>query len=171
MFIRIEKESDYETVYNMIERAFATTTFSDGTEADYLNDIRKETCFIPELSLVAVEDEKIVGQVVFYKMKIETPEQVLTQLVLSPLSVDPDYFYRGIGRGLIEEGCNRAQKLGYNAVFLCGDINYYSRFGFNPTYQFGIYHKKDTTRDAQWCMVKELTPGYLNAITGLIDIE
>ena len=169
--IRIETENEYNSVYDMVKRAFATTSFSDGTEADYLNDIRSKSFFIPELSLVATENNKIVGQIVLYKTEIETPDKVITQLVLSPLSVDSDYFHRGIGASLINEGCLNAQQLGYKAVFLCGDIDYYSRFGFIPTHKYGIYHKKDTSRNAEWCMVKELEKGYLNGVTGLIDIE
>ena len=171
MVIRTETENDYKTVYDVVKRAFAATSFSDGTEADYLNRIRKEPYFIPELSLVATEDQRIVGQVVLYEMSIDTSDKTVTQLVLSPLSVEPGSFRRGIGTSLIKEGCLRAQRLGYKAVFLCGDIGYYSRFGFAPTYKYGIYHRKDTSRNAEWCMVKELEKGYLDAVTGLIDIE
>lgn len=171
MTIRVETESDYEAVYDVVKSAFATTSFSDGTEADYLNRIRKKPCFIPELSLVAEDDEKIVGQVVLYKAEIDAPGRTITQLVLSPLSVSPDCFRRGIGGSLIQEGCRRAQLLGYQAVFLCGDKTYYARFGFSPTCAYGIFHKKDTSRSAEWCMVKELEHGYLQGVTGLIDIE
>ena len=163
--IRQETPSDYAEVYDMVKNSFATTDHSDGTEQDYLNEIRNKDTFIPELSLVAVLEDKIVGQIVLYKMQIADE----VQLVLSPLSVHRDYFKQGIGESLIEEGCRRALSLGYKAVFLCGSPAYYERFGFVPTYEHEIYHRKDKT--AKWCMVKELEEDYLADVKGFIDIE
>ena len=171
MIIRQETPKDYKEVYNLVKNAFATTDFSDGSEADYLNNIRIKDSFIPELSLVAENNNKIIGQIVLYNMQINYGQKVETQLVLSPISVHPDYFKQGIGSALIEEGCKRAIKMGYKAVFLCGDPDYYSRFGFIPTYKYDVYHINDKEKNAEWCMVKELSEGYLNTISGSIDIE
>lgn len=87
MIIRQEKSNDYEEVYEMVKQAFATTQYSDGTEQDYLNEVRKKSYFIPELSLVAVENDKIVGQIVLYQMQINSKDNNEVQLVISPLSV------------------------------------------------------------------------------------
>jgi|GEM_PF-2904033 len=51
MIIRQETPQDYDEVYSLVERAFATVEGSDATEADYLNSIRTKSTFIPELSL------------------------------------------------------------------------------------------------------------------------
>ena len=171
LIIRKETPTDYKEVYTMVKNSFATANHSDGTEQDYLNAIRKKDTFIPELSLVALLDNKIVGQIVLYKMQIECEDRNEIQLVLSPLSVHPEYFRQGIGGELISEGCKRALNSGYKAVFLCGDYAYYSKFGFVPTYQYEIFHKNDTEKNAKWCMVKELETGYLNTVTGLINID
>ena len=171
MIIREETPIDYKEVYAMVKKSFATATHGDGTEQDYLNAIRKKDTFIPELSLVAQIANKIVGQIVLYKMQIPCENGSEVQLVLSPLSVHPDYFRQGIGAKLISEGCNRALDSGYKAVFLCGDYAYYSKFGFIPTYKYEIYHKNDVNKSAEWCMVKELKKGYLTLATGIIDIE
>jgi len=171
VIIRKETPNDYEEVYTMVKQAFATADYSDGTEQDYLNAIRKKDTFISKLSLVAQTNDKIVGQIVLYKMQIQYKDKNEVQLVLSPLSVHPDYFRHGIGIKLIFEGCKRAFDNGYKAIFLCGDYGYYSKFGFVPTYQYGIYHAKDSKKNADWCMVKELEKGYLTDAKGLIDIE
>jgi len=63
--------------------------------------IRKKDAFIPELSLIAQIDNKIVGQIVLYEMQIKCEDKNEIQLVLSPLSVHPDYFRQGIGAKLI----------------------------------------------------------------------
>lgn len=171
MIIRQEHTSDYSEVYQLVKEAFATTSYSDGTEPDYLNDLRNKDTFIPELSLVAVKENKIVGQIVLYKMKINCIDRAVEQLVLSPLSVLPSCFNQGIGKSLINEGCNKAKELGYKAVFLCGDYSYYTKIGFVPTYQHGIYHINDSGENVNWCMVRELEPGYLDSIKGTVDIE
>ena len=171
MIVRQEAPNDYEEVYDMVKRSFATADHGDGTEQDYLNAIRNKDVFIPELSLVALVDNKIVGQIVLYRMQIECTDRNEVQLVLSPLSVHPEYFRQGIGAKLISEGCKRAFDMGYQAVFLCGDDAYYTKFGFAPTYKHGIYHKNDINRNAKWCMVKELEKGYLTNIKGAIEIE
>lgn len=171
MIIRQEIPTDYGEVYTMVKKSFATADHCDGTEQDYLNAIRKKSSFIPELSLVAQINNKIVGQIVLYEMQIRCEDRNEVQLVLSPLSVHPDYFRQGIGTKLISEGCKRAFDNGYKAIFLCGDYAYYSKFGFVPTYQYEIYHEKDIEKNAEWCMVKEIEKGYLTAVTGLIDIE
>ncbi len=172
LIIRQETAADYKEVYELVKAAFATTDFSDGSEPDYLNDIRERNTFIPELSLVAEENNTIVGQIVLYQMKIKTGKGEETQLVLSPLSVLPSRFHQGIGTALINEGCSRAKELGYKAVFLCGNPAYYSRHGFVPSYKYNIFHINDTERNAKWCMVKELVEGFIHEIEGsIIDIE
>lgn len=171
MIIREETPEDYNKVYELVRQAFSTTSYSDGTEQDYLSDIRKKDSFIPELSLVAVENNTVVGQIVLYKMQIACNETPIIQLVVSPLSVLPAYFGQGIGTALLARGCEKAKSLGYKAVFLCGDYSYYSRLNFVPTHEYGIYHRNDTEKNAKWCMVKELVPGFLKQTRGIIDIE
>jgi len=171
MVIRQEHPSDYDEVYRLVKISFATAAHSDGTEADYLNGLREKDTFIPELSLVAALDGKLAGQVVLYKTDITTPDRIITELVLSPICVHPDYFRRGIARAMIEEALQIALRLGYTAVFLCGEPEIYRKLGFTPSYEFGIYHITDKTQHAGWCMVRALVPGALDGIMGTINIE
>lgn len=172
MKIRQETPADYIEVYELVKQAFATTTFSDGTEPDYLNDLRKENGFIPELSLIAENEEgRITGQIVLYKMIIKTTERAIEQLVLSPISVHPDYFRQGIARKMMEAAFTKAIDLGYTAVFLCGDPDFYRKLGFEATYTHRIYHEDDKGKNADWCMVKELQKGALTGVHGTVDIQ
>ena len=167
--IRQEHPSNYGEVHEMVEKAFATTTYSDGTEADYLNELRGKTGFVPGLSFVAqAETGKIVGQIVLYQTFIATQTGPVEALVLSPISVHPDYFRRGIARALVGHSLEQAAKMGYAAVFLCGDPEIYKKLGFTPSFEFGICHKDDPK--AKWCMGRELAAGALENVTGTIDI-
>ena len=74
--IRQENKNDYEEVYNVIKTAFETAEHSDGNEQDLVVALRKSDNFIPELSLVAVMDNKIVGYILFTKIKIGKQEEL-----------------------------------------------------------------------------------------------
>ena len=169
MIIRQETPADYDAVYDMVKMSFATASFSDGTEADYLNGIRKKDTFIPELSLLAIDDDAILAQIVLYQTTIHSDDNDLTELVLSPLSVHPEFFNRRIATALVDAALTKAKEMGYNAVFLCGDPVFYQKLGFKATYHYGIHHIKDDK--AEWCMVRELTVGFLDGVSGKIDIE
>lgn len=172
MKIRQEKSRDYTEIYELVKKSFATTSECDGDEQDYLNELRKKETFIPQLSFVAETDNgKLVGQIVLNKMEIKTQEVNHTELLLSPLSIHPDYFRQGIARALVEESIRKAKILGYSAVFLCGNPNLYSKFGFHPTYEYNIFHINDKEKNAQWCMVREIQQGFLMTIEGIVDIE
>ena len=172
MIIRKEEATDYAGVYDLVKAAFATVEHSDGTEADRVNKNRKKDYFVPELALVAEDDGQIAGYIALHEMQIEYLDGTTdTQVEVAPLAVRPDCFKKGIGASLMEEGCKRAKALGYSAVFLCGHPSYYPRFGYVPTYQYHIYHKLDKAHNAPWCMVKELTQGYLGQKEAIIDIE
>ena len=65
---------------------------------DYLAELREKDVFVPELSLVAQNDDgQIIGQIVLYKTTITTPRGECVELLLSPICVHPNYFRRGIG--------------------------------------------------------------------------
>lgn len=80
-----EQPADYDVVYQVIKEAFATAEYSDGNEQDLVVALRKGKSFIPELSLVAIEDNRIVGHILFTKAFVNQTQV----LALAPLSVLP----------------------------------------------------------------------------------
>ena len=172
MIIRKEKTSDYDEVYQLVKTSFATV-YEDGKEPDeqdYLNELREKEEFIPELSFVAENDEgKLIGQIVLYKTTIDLGQGKLVELLLSPICVHPGYFRRGIARMMVETALAKAKKMGFKAVFLCGEPEIYKRLGFEPSYLYNIIHKNDKTKNAQWSMVRELSKGALKDVSGTID--
>jgi len=168
--IRREQPADYDEVYALVKAAFATLPHGDGTEADYLHALRTKDTFIPALSFVAIAygSEKIVGQIVLYQTIVTTRDGPRAQLLLSPISVHPAQFRRGIARAMTEHALAKAKAMGYGAVFLCGDPAIYKKLGFAPTHVYGIYHVKDAA--AEWSMARELYEGALDGLKGLVDI-
>lgn len=134
MLIRQETFDDYKEVYELITEAFATAEHADGKEQDLVAALRKGNAFLPELSLVAEVDKKIVGHILFTKAKVNDT----TVLVLAPLSISPQYQKQGIGTALIMEGHKIARELGYAYSLVLGSAAYYPRVGYVPAQQIGI---------------------------------
>ncbi len=87
MNIRQKQATDYNMVYRIIKEAFENAEYSDGNEQDLVVSLRKSKSFIPELSLVAIEDSRIVGHIPYTKAFVNKKEV----LALAPLSVLPAY--------------------------------------------------------------------------------
>src|SRR5690625_326432 len=100
--IRQEVKADFNTTENLIKEAFAELDFSDKTEHKLVSRIRKSAAFIPELSLVAIDNaEDIVGHILLSQIKIKDNTQSEASLALAPVSVLPDVQNNGIGKQLI----------------------------------------------------------------------
>lgn len=134
MEIRQENQDDYEAVYNVVKEAFATAEQSDGNEQELVRALRNSNSFIPELSLVAVENGKVVGHILFTKAYVGE----FTELALAPLSVLPAYQRKGIGLALMQKGHNIAKKLGYDYSIVLGHSEYYPKAGYVPASVYGI---------------------------------
>ena len=132
--IRQENKDDYEEIYNVVKTAFETAEHCDGNEQDLVVALRKGDNFIPDLSLVALKDNKIVGYILFTKIRIGEFEEV----ALAPLGVLPKYQKKGIGSKLIKEGHIISKKLGYHYSVVLGSNEYYSKFGYIPAIEYGI---------------------------------
>lgn len=130
--IRSEKPSDYTSIANVEYEAFLGWHPDNQyvSEPVLVDLLRHNSCFNPELSLVAEVENKIVGHALFspYKFIVQGSETI--GAVLAPIAVHPQYQGKGIGEKLIEEGHNRLKELGYTFSLLCGHDTYYPKFGY-----------------------------------------
>jgi putative acetyltransferase len=118
MVIRLETPSDLVAI-----RAVETAAFPGPAEAGLVDDLRKAGDVV--FSLVAVEDEQVVGHAVLSKMEAPFPA-----LALGPVAVLPERQRRGIGSLLVRDGLARSEAAAWAGVFVLGDPAYYGRFGF-----------------------------------------
>lgn len=130
MKIRVATPNDYDEIYQVVKEAFKTAQVSDGNEQDFVVALRQKETFIPELELVAVADEKIVGHVMLSEQEVKAKDGVRNFLLLAPLSVAFDYRNQGIGGALMEAAFKKAVTMEHHAVFLVGNPDYYARYGF-----------------------------------------
>ena len=132
--IRQEVPGDYAGVYALTQAAFAGMEHADGDEQELPGRLRGRAEFIPELSLVAELDGRLVGHIMFSPITIGGH----TALCLGPVSVLPELQRRGIGGALIEEGHRVARSLGFSVCVLVGHEDYYPRFGYELISNHGI---------------------------------
>ncbi|RYD05773.1 GCN5 family acetyltransferase [Desulforamulus aquiferis] len=159
--IRPEDKDDYPAVFNVNLKAF-----NKSIEPNLVEAIRKSENYIPELSLVAILNNMVVGHILFSTIAIETDNGNIPVLSLAPLAVLPEYQNRRIGSKLIEQGLESCRRLGYKIVIVVGHPNYYPRFGFLPARSLGLEASFDVPDEA--FMVLELSPGALTNIKGTV---
>lgn len=134
LIVRQENSNDYDEVYKVVKTAFKNAEHSDGNEQDLVVRLRNSEAFIPELSLVAVENDKIIGYILFTRIMIGKNEEV----ALAPLAVLPEYQRQGVGTRLIKAGHKIAKEKGYHYSVVLGSENYYHRLGYNEAVLYGI---------------------------------
>lgn len=137
--LRLEQLSDYRETENVVREAF-WNHFSPGCDEHYLLHIMRDSpVFVPELNVVAVVDDKIVGNIVYVKSIIQADNgNEYEVLSLGPIAVLPEYQSKGIGGRMIEYTRQLAREMGFRAILLCGDPDYYLRQGFVPAETLGI---------------------------------
>ena len=169
IIIRPEIKAEYEVVNQLIYKAFSENygTATGSFMMEHFIEERKKKTFIPELSLVALAENKtVVGEVALHETDIVTGSDRNTQLTLSQTAVLPKYRMHGIMRELVNYALNKARELGYGAVFLGGNPAVYGRFGFEPSCNYGIYPENRKKWGDEGFMVCILTPGALDGVTG-----
>lgn len=168
MEIRKSTESDKTEIGNVHIKAFGEK--KGPVIADLVKGLMNDNTAIPLLSLVAVEDNKIIGHILFTKAKVtETTESVSVQ-ILAPLAILPDAQRKGIGSQLIKEGLCQLKKSGVELVFVLGHPDYYPRSGFIPAGALGYEAPYPIPAEyaGAW-MVQELGSGVIGRVTGKIQ--
>ena len=164
IILRQENKNDFESVFHLIEKAFEKEEYSDHKEQFLVERLRKSDAFIPELSIVAEIDNKIVGHILFTKLQIKNESQTFASLALAPVSVLPEFQGKEIGSKLILQGHEIAKSLDYKSVILLGHQDYYPRFGYELCKKYNIKMPFDVP--AENCMVIALVEDGLKGISG-----
>lgn len=156
--IREERPSDEEAVLTMARLALGNR-MTDSPAAR----MRKGTHPVPGLSLVALENDHLVGTIRFWPVLIGAGAKAIQ---LGPVAIDPDHRGRGFSRMLIRYGLDRAQAYGHRVVVLIGDPALYARYGFVLAAPHGITLPGLEDRDR--LQVLGLAPGALDGLRGCV---
>lgn len=126
--IRDSVPSDLEAILEVHRKAFK------GSEAELVRKLVENGKSI--LSLVAVQNGRVTGHILFTEVALDPPSRSL--LGLAPLGVLPEFQGQAIGTQLAETGIARCRNLQVDGIVVLGDPRYYSRFGFCPAAAFGL---------------------------------
>ena len=162
MLIRPETPTDIPLIYAVNQLAF------DGRqeEPDLVDAIRLSDDFIPELSIVAEDNGRVVGHILFSRIHIDTRTGPIPALSLAPLAVLPAFQNRGIGSALVRQGLEECRRLGHAIVIVLGHPDYYPRFGFSAGLAKALECPYGDV-GAAW-MALELVPGALDGVRGKV---
>ena len=159
--VRPERVGDYIAI-----REVNLLAFGREVEARLVETLRQSASFIPELSLAAVENGRVMGHILFSPLTIETDKGAVSALALAVMAVRPELQNRGIGSELVRHGLKECQRLGHNVVVVIGHPGYYPRFGFSSARAKGLEVPFEVPDEA--FMVLELVPGALDGIGGMV---
>ena len=173
MIMRQEKTNEFKELENIIRESFWDVYQPGCDEHLVVHKLRNDKSYVKELSFVIEENGKILGFIYYSLAEIITKDnRVLKALTFGPVGVLPEYQGKGYGTILINFTLEKAKELGYPAIFITGNPDYYHRFGFVSASKFNIYLEgMDEKEEASFSMVKIFDEKWIDSIDkGVIKI-
>jgi predicted N-acetyltransferase YhbS len=155
--ILTEKPEDAAAIERLHER-----TFGPGRYARTAYRIRERMVHRLDLSYAARIGTLLVGSVRLTSICVgDTPA-----LLLGPLTIEPPFRDKGIGKAMMERALKNAKEKGHKLVVLVGDEPYYARVGFKrvPRGMISMPGPADPAR----ILAVELTEGALAGVSGIV---
>ena len=167
--IRPEKQEDYREVENLIRESFWNIYRPGCSEHYVIHVLRNDPAFVQELDFVMEQDGKIIGQNMFMKTIINADDgRVIPVLTMGPICIIPELKRHGYGKKLLDYCLDKAAELGFGAVLFEGNIDFYSKCGFDYARNFNLrYHDLPEDADSSFFLCRELITGYLDGISGV----
>jgi predicted N-acetyltransferase YhbS len=155
--ILAETANDAQAIERLHER-----TFGPGRFALSAYRIREHVDHVLDVSFTARIGTLLVGSL--RQLPVVVGET--RALLLGPLTVEPPFRSRGVGRALLERALRDAKAKGHRLVLLVGDEAYYSRVGFKavPIGRAIMPGPVDYSR----LLVAELVDGSFDGVSGAI---
>ena len=155
--IRERTTADDEAIRRLNDLAF------DGSfESTLVEELR--AAMLDAVELVAIEDGRVVGHILFSALTMLIDDEAITTLALAPMSVHPDHQRAGIGSGLVQAGLVLASRREWQAVIVLGHPDFYPRFGFSAELASDL----DAPFEGDAFMALELVEGALDGDDGLV---
>lgn len=159
--INIRKEilEDHKAVREINDKAFGQP--EEGRIVDKIREACEEI-----ISLVAVEDKKVIGHIFFSPAIINHNEKEIKGMGLAPMAVHTEHQNKSIGSLLVNEGIKRVKETGCPFIIVLGHEKYYPRFGFEAASKYGIISQWEGVPDEAF-MVMILDKDSMKGISGM----
>ena len=155
--ISAETANDAQAIERLHER-----TFGPGRFVLSAYRLREHVDHLLDLSFTARIGTLLVGSVRQLPVCIGDTKALL----LGPLTVEPPFRGRGIGRVLLDRALGDDKTKGHRLVLLVGDEAYYGRVGFKPIAKGRVTMPGPV--DPKRLLVNELVDGAFNDVSGAI---
>jgi putative acetyltransferase len=144
--VRREQPGDEQAIYTVNFRAFGQD------DEPKIVDALRTNC--PEgVSLVAEQDQGIVGHILFTPALIEGDGAVSEGMGLGPMAVLPEHQGKGIGSALVRAGLEELRNAGTLFAVVVGHPWFYPKFGFERASRYGVRCEYDQVPDEAFMIV------------------
>lgn len=127
MQIRFARMNDSDVIKTLYLQTF------NKSEADLVSNLAVnflvEESTVDTMSLVATDNDVIIGHIAFSPVFLDSSNEHIGY-ILAPLAVSPAHQNNRVGTTIVENGLDTISSLDTGIVFVYGDPQYYSRFGF-----------------------------------------
>jgi putative acetyltransferase len=129
--IRNENKNDYRAVEELTREAFWNLYFPGCDEHYLVHKMRSHADFISELDFVALDEDKIIGNIMYAKSYLQDESNnKIDAISFGPLSVLPEYQRQSIGSALIQHSKKVAIEAGHKVIAIYGAPYNYCKHGF-----------------------------------------
>jgi putative acetyltransferase len=156
--VRPERPADLAQARRVHDLAFG----EGSPEGGLVDALRDAGATVPELCLVAVDGDEVVGHIVYSRVRLESGHEALA---LAPMAVLPALQRSGIGSRLVRGSLEAAGRTDFPVVAVLGHPAYYPRFGFEPAADLGIREPWGVPPEA-WMALR--LPAYTPEARGLV---
>ena len=160
MLIWPEKKQDIPAIRRLNEIAFGQKS-----EANLVDALRE--CGAVTLSLVAFDEERVVGHILFSPVTIEQKGHEIKAVGLGPMAVLPEHQNTGIGSQLVRLGMDELKSLDVDLVVVVGHPAFYPRFGFVPAGTYSLQCEFDGVPDNAF-MVRIINNAVADTLGGIV---
>ncbi|AMD17448.1 acetyltransferase [Methanobrevibacter sp. YE315] len=155
MKLRLEREEDYLEVEKLVRNSFWNIYRPGAYEHYIVHNLRNDDRFIGYLAYVIEKDDMIIGHINYSLGKISYEDGFEDAAILGPIAIDENHQNQGFGSQLIEYTLGLAEEKGIPFVFVVGDENYYSRFGFESASKYNYYlENTDSNEENPFFMIR-----------------
>ena len=163
--VRLEKESEYRAVENLVRESFWNVYRPGAMEHYVLHCFRENADFIKELGLVLEKDGELIGYTMYVRSELTLENSGKCPiLILGPICIANEYKRQGYGKILLDASLEKAKELGFGGVVMQGNIDFYGKSGFTVAKEKGIIYGDDP--EAEYLLCLELKEGYFDGIKG-----
>jgi predicted N-acetyltransferase YhbS len=157
LLILPEQPDDGPAIERLYERTFGPGRFArTAYRLREANEHRRDFSFTARIGTLLVGSVRLTPVLIG-----EVPA-----LLLGPLTIEPPFRSRGIGRALIEASLKAARDGGAKLVLLVGDEPYYGRLGFRRVPHKQVELPGPVDRDR--VLIAELQPGAFKDVAGSV---